>query len=255
MDTAEQKVEAAIAALNKELESVKKARVVTLVVGAILFLVVFFAFMSATRKIQKSFGPEPLADLAAYTVRQTIKEGRPVAEKAFKEHIPVFLRNLRVQLLGDLIPLLREGIQRELIRAVEGAFLQSSRAFTEAVRAAVERAKVAAQKQGTPTPDVLASLIMQEFERETEKRYSDTPSETLGAQFEQSRAMLEGLNRKLELLAGQKKPASREEALELKFIRAWVGLLSRGEGIEDGKPAVTSPEGSGASLPVPPPTP
>lgn len=255
MDASQQKIEAAVTALNKELDSLKKARLVTIVAGAVLFLVVFFVFMSATRKIQKSFGPESLADLAAYTLRQTVKEGRPVAEKAFKEHIPVFLKNLRMQLVNDLIPLLRKEIQRELVRMVDGAFLNSSRAFSQAVRAAVERVKPVADQQGTPPPDALAALIMQEFERETEKRYTDTPAETLGAQFEQSRAMLNGLNRKLQLLAGKKKPSSREEALELKFIRAWVGLLSQGEGIENGKPAVTSPEGSGASAPVPPPTP
>lgn len=254
METSQQKVEAALAALNKELDSVKKARLATIVVGAVLFLVVFFVFMSATRKVQKSFGPESLADLASYTVRQTIKEGRPVAEKAFKEHIPVFLKNLRVQVVG-LVPFLRREIQRELVRVVDASFLNSSRAFSQAVRAAVERVKPVADRQGTPPPDALAALIMQEFERETEKRYSDTPTETLGAQFEQSRAMLEGLNRKLQLLAGKKKPSTRGEALELKFIRAWVGLLSQGEGVEDGKPAVTSPEGSDASAPVPPPAP
>lgn len=255
MDGSQQKLEEALSVLTKEVESLKRSRTVTILAGTVLFVIVFVVFMSATFKIKKSFSPASLAELAAYTVRQTVKEGRPVAEKAFKEHVPVFMRSLRTQLVGGLVPLLRQEIGRHLAGVVDDAFLNSSRAFSQAVRSAVERVKPVAEKQGTPPPDALAALIMQEFERETGKRYSDTPTETLGAQFEQSRAMLEGLNRKLQLLAGQKKPTTRAEALELKFIRAWVGLLSHGEGIEDGKPTITSPEGTGESLPVPPPKP
>jgi len=251
----ENPIDQALKSLNDELVAARRSRMVSIAVGAVLFLVVFFVFMSATRKIQKSFSPDSIADMAAYTLRQTVKEGRPVVEKTFKQNIPVFIRNLRMQVSNELVPYLGREIRRELEKVVESAFLSSSKVFADAVRAAVERAKPVAEKQGTPTPEVLASLIMQEFEREADKRYSDQPRETLGAQFDQSRAMLEGLNRKLQLLAGKKKPSSREEALELKFIRAWVGLLSQGTGIENGSPAVTSPEGTGASAPVPPPTP
>lgn len=252
METQE-KINAAFALLNKELEASKKARLRSLIVGGVIFDIVFIAFMVLFINVKKAFSPQAIAETGTYTIRQLVKEARPVAEKAFKENVPVFLKNLRMQLVRDVVPLLRKHLQRELEKVIENAFFSSSRAFTEAVRAAVERVRT--QKQGTPPPEALAALIMQEFERETEKRYSERPEETLGAQFEQSKVMLEGLNRKLELLAGKRKPTSREEALELRFIRAWVSLLTHGERIEEGRPEITAPEGTGAAQPVPPPTP
>lgn len=254
MDSTQQKIAEAVAALTAELESARRERTFSIVVGSALFLMVFFGFMLAARKIQRSFGPEAFAELQAYTIRQTIEEQRPVAEKAFWDHIPVFLKNLRRHLVNGLIPLLRSEIERELVRVVEGTFLQSSRAFAEVVRAAIERVKSEADRQGMPPPDALAALIRQEFERETEKRYTDTPRETLGPQFEQSRAMLGRLNRTLHLPSGQQTPASREEALDRKFIRAWVGLVSEEARMNDGKIEYVPNAVTGESVPSPPAT-
>lgn len=248
-------IDDAVKSLEKELEEARKARLITLIVGAILFLVIFFVLMAFANRVRKEFRPDSLADLAAFATRQAVKEGRPAVEKAFKENIPVFLKNLRIGLVNEVVPLLRKEIERELQKLVNDAFLNSSKAFTDAVRSAVEKVKPVAAKQGTPPPDTLAALITREFEVETEKRLTDRPTETLGAQYEQSQAMLKGLNERLMLLAGKKRPQTRSEALELKFIRAWVSLLTHGAGIEEGKPSITSPEGTGANTPVPPPMP
>ncbi|NOZ02844.1 MAG: hypothetical protein GXP54_13300 [Deltaproteobacteria bacterium] len=220
--------------LKKDLEAAKKSRTMTIVVGVVFFLIVFFVFMSLAGTVKKNVTPDALADVASYTTRQMVKKGRPVVEKAFKEHIPIFLKNLRMSLLNDLIPALRKQLQTQLQDVIEKSFLSSSRAFTDAVKEAVAKAKPIAAAQGDPPPDVLANLILREFKVAKEKRYTDAPMETLGAQFEQSKTMLDGLNKKLLLLTSHKKPQNREEALEMNFIRAWVSLISPGN--DDSQP-------------------
>lgn len=216
--------------LDKDLVAAKKSRTMTIIVGAIFFLLVFFVFMSLANTLKKNVRPDSLADVAAYATREVVKEGRPVVEKAFKENIPTFLKNLRLSLLNDLIPALRKQIETDLQKVIEQSYLSSSRSFTDAVKEAVAKAKPLAAAQGAPTADVLANMIIREFNVAKDKRYTDKPVETLGAQFEQSKIMLDGLNRKLTLLTKKKKPKDREEALEMKFIRAWVSLLSPGQG-------------------------
>ncbi|MBL6975136.1 MAG: hypothetical protein ISR64_05335 [Deltaproteobacteria bacterium] len=216
--------------LDKDLVAAKKSRMMTIIVGAIFFLLVFFVFMSLANTLKKNVRPDSLADVAAYTTREVVKAGRPVMEKAFKVGIPTFLKNLRRSLLNDLIPALRKQLETDLQKVIEQAYLSSSRSFTDAVKEAVAKAQPLAAAQGAPTADVLANMIIREFNVAKEKRYTDKPVETLGAQFEQSKVMLEGLNNKLTLLTKKKKPKDREEALEMKFIRAWVSLLSPGQG-------------------------
>ena len=84
-------------------------------------------------------------------------------------------------------------------------------------------------KETMPQPDLVASLIVREFEKEKKKRYADRPEETLGQQFAESKRMLNALNDKLTLLTSKKRH-SRQEQMELKFLRAWASLLTRGEG-------------------------
>lgn len=216
--------------LKKDLEGAKKSRTMTIIVGAVLFLVVFFIFMSLAGALKSNVTPAALADTTSYVAREMVKEGRPVVEKAFKQNIEVFLSNLRRSLLNEVIPAMRTQLEVDLKKVIKQSFLSSSRSFNVAVKEAVAKVKPLAQEQGDPTPDVLASLIVREFNLAKKKRYTDKPVETLGAQFEQSKAMLEGLNRKLLLMTSKKKPKSKEEALEMKFLRAWVSMLSPGQG-------------------------
>jgi len=251
----EERIEKAVNSLKEELEGAKKARLVSVVVGAVLFFIVFFVLLTMTRNIKKAVQPAEVAEVAVFATRQLVTQGRPEVEKAFKQNIPVFLKNMRISLVNDLVPALRTEMEKMFKDAIVSAFLSSSKAFTDAVKDAVARAKENAKKMGTPPPDALASIIVQEFEAESQKRYNDKPEETLGAQFAQSQKMLEGLQQRLLLLTGKKKPATKEEALEMKFLKAWVSLLTKGGALEAPGPAVVSPEPSGAEKPVPPMTP
>jgi len=215
--------------LRKDLDAAKKARVMTTIIGAVLFLVVFFVFMSLAGALKDNVRPDTMAETVNYAVRESVKSVRPMVEKSLKDNIPAFLKGLRQSLINDLIPTLRQEIEVELQNVIEKSYLNSSRAFTDAVRVAVKEVKPLADEQGDPTPEVLANLIQREFDKEKKKRYTDRPEETLGAQFEQSKEMLEGLNKKLMQLTRKKRPGSREEALEMKFLRAWVSLISPGQ--------------------------
>jgi|GEM_PF-4417463 len=248
----EDKIEKAINSLREELEGAKKARLVSVIVGALIFLIVFFVLLGMTRSIKKTVQPAEVAEVAVFATRELVTQGRPEVEKAFKENIPIFLRNMRISLVNELVPALRTELEKMFKDAITSAFFSSSKVFTDAVRDAVARAKENAKKLGTPPPDALASIIVQEFEAESQKRYNEKPEETLGAQFAQSQKMLEGLQQRLLMLTGKKKPATKEEALEMKFLKAWVSLLTRGGALEAPGPAVVSPEPTGANQPVPP---
>ncbi|MBM4398404.1 MAG: hypothetical protein FJ087_22275 [Deltaproteobacteria bacterium] len=216
-----------VAVLRKDLEAARKSRLYTLIGGAVVALILFVVFWNLTSQIKENFKPETIASVAAHATRQAVKDGRPVVEKAFVEGMPKFLKGLRQSLLHELVPQLRKQLEGELSRVVAKSFENSSRAFGAAVKDAIKQVKEAAPA-GKPDPDFLSQVIAREFAKETDKRYSQTPEQTLGQEFRDSRKALDMLNARLSLLAGGK-PANREEALELRFLRAWVSLINRGE--------------------------
>lgn len=236
MEQSVQKVDALVADLRKELEAANRSRTVSIVVGAVLALILFVVFLTVSREFKDNVRPDTLAQAAMYATRNAVKEGRPALEKAFKDQLPAFLGSLRQALVTDLIPTLRKSIEKELTGAVDKSFEASTTAFPAAVEAAVKKAR-AAGGGATPSTEFLAALITKEFTAEIERRFQENPNETLGAQYADSRKMLENLNRRLDLLA-LGAPKTREEALELRFLRAWVSLLGKGDGKD---PAVPQP--------------
>lgn len=214
--------------LKKELESARRARLVTIIAGSILTLIVFTVMAVTANKVFKNVRPDTMADVAMFATRQMVKEGRPLVEQSIKTQLPLFLRNLRMAFVNDVIPGLRKGIEKEMRSAVQDTFNHSAQAFQIAVRSVVSRLKSSGELGAKPTVEFLASQITSEFEREKSRRFNETPEETLGKQFEDSRKMLIALREKLEKFVSGK-PKTREEALELRFLRAWVSLLDRGE--------------------------
>lgn len=215
-----------LSSLRKELETSKKTRFTTIVLGIILVLVVFFIFMALTKTVKKNITPGSLAEVAAFATRQVVKDGRPLMEQAFKTNIPLFLKSLRRSLVNDLVPLLRKQIEHELRKAIDKTYLSSSQAFNVAVGEVLKKVKPEGEKAGDPA--FIASLITAEFEKEKNRRYSEKPEETLGYQYQESKKMLMELNRKLNLMLTSE-PKTREEALETRFLKAWVSLITRGE--------------------------
>jgi hypothetical protein len=212
---------------------------------------VFFVFMNLALQIRKNVNPESMAAVAMHTTRDAVKAGRPAVEKAFKANMPMFLRNLRQALLNDLIPLLRKRIEGELSKVITKSFDQSGQVFNVAVKNAVARIKASGGKDAKMDAALLAQLIVDEFDKEKEKLYSD-PAQTMGRDFLESRKMLEGLNRRLDLFTSNQ-PKTREEALELRFIRAWTSLLHRGDTEDTARPGLEPPSAAPVNAPAPPP--
>lgn len=251
-----QELDRVVAALEKDLAAARKARLATIVAGSIVAVLVFIVFAVTVGKFKENIRPDTLASVAAYATRQAVKEGRPALEKMFREQMPIFLGSLRQTLVNDLVPGLRKEIEGELIKVVDRSFERSSQAFGAAVRSAIARTK-AAGGTATPSPDLLAAVIAKEFAAETERRFSEHPEETLGEQYRDSKAMLEGLNQKLAMLTKQDAPKSREEALEMRFLRAWVSLLTQADPAKDQPTVVGKPDPSvqPPAAPVAPPAP
>jgi hypothetical protein len=237
------RIDEIIEGLKKDLEGAKSTRKYTLIFGIVIVLLFSGLFTFSSLTIRKNLRPDTLADVAAFSAREAIVQGRPLVEEAFRVNIPVFLRNLRQSLLNDLIPLLRKDIEKQLQSVVEKSIASSSMAFNNAVTETIRTVKTLSSQPGKIEPEFLAQLITREFENEKKKRYSEFPAQTLGSQFEESKKILNNLKRKLELVVSRK-PLTKEDALELQFIKAWVSLLHRGE-----------PEGTPQGAPAPAPTP
>ena len=227
METTVQKVDALVAGLRKDLHAAKRSRLYSIILGAVLVTILFFVFMNVTFQVKDNVKPDTLATAALYATRTAVKEGRPGLEKAVKDQIPVFLSAMRHSLLNDLIPTLRKEIEVRLTDAVEKTFASSSQSFPNAVKAAVERIKASGGK-APPSTEFLAALVTKEFQVEADRRFSENPQETLGSQYAESKRMLENLNQRLNVLASGK-PKNREEAMELRFLRAWVSLVNKGD--------------------------
>jgi hypothetical protein len=225
---AKARIDQIVDTLQKDLKDARGSRTWTLVGGALIALIVFVVFMSMTMALKSNVRPDTLATVAAHATREMVKEARPVAEEAFKKNLPLFLKNLRLSLVHDLIPQLRKEIEKSLRTVIADAFARSSKDFLPTLEASLKMA-TGEVKEGKLAPDALAAIIVAQFDKERERRYAEAPEETLGQQFAQSRHMLEGLNRKLLLLTGKKTPKTRQETLELKFLRAWVSLVSKGD--------------------------
>jgi hypothetical protein len=172
--------------------------------------------------------PDTLADVAAFATRQMVKEGRPAVEKALKAKMPEFLRALRIALVNDVIPAMRKQVEKELRDMVAKTMASSSQAFVAAVKTTAARLKPAVEKGAKPDNALLASLIVREFENEKGRRFTQAADDTLGASFAESKRMLLSLKRKVDLFVGGK-PRTREEAMEMRFIRAWVSLIDKGQ--------------------------
>ena len=228
MEATSNEISNVLGTLNKDLEAARKSRMMSLVIGAVSTVIVFVVMMTFVGTLKQEITPSNLADVAAYSTRNMIKEARPVVEDTFKKNVPLFLRELRMYLVNDLVPSLRKEIQAEMTKMVDETFATSSVAFTAAAKEVVGLVQPMA-KETMPQPDLVASLIVREFEKEKKKRYADRPEETLGQQFAESKRMLTALNDKLTLLTSKKRH-SRQEQMELKFLRAWASLLTRGEG-------------------------
>jgi len=228
MEQTASRIDGVLADLRKDLESARKARLTTVIVGSVLVLIWFIGFWNLNRLVRKNVREDTLADVAAYATREAIKAGRPALEQTFKTNMQAFLKNLRVAFVNDVIPAMRKQAEGQLKGMVEKSFKQSSQAFMAATRETIAGVKAQAPGQTATDPAFLASRIIQEFEKQKQKKYSETPEQTLGAEFLDSKRMLDGLNTKLNLLLSGK-PKSREEAMELRFLRAWVSLIGKGD--------------------------
>lgn len=224
---AEKNIDDVLAGLRKDLDGAKKGRLYTLIVGGVLVLVLFFVFMNLSSQIRTEINPKNIALVASHATRSAVKEGLPVIEQKFKENLPDFLAALRNALVTELIPSLRKQIEEELRGMIDQTFMHSSQTFNTAMKTAIARVKKASPG-ATPTSEHLAVLIADEFQKASSEGLANTPEQTLGQEFAQSKTTLANLQKRLELMTSNK-PKTREEALELKFLRAWVSLLSHGE--------------------------
>ena len=213
--------------LRKDLDAARKSRLFTAIGGVLISLIVFVVFWNVAHQIKQNFRPENIAVVAAHATRMAVKDARPAVEEAFRANMPKFLASLRRSLIEDLVPSLRKQIEAELSRIIAKSFENSAGAFNAAVKAAIAQVKAAAPT-GKPTPEFLSGVIVREFARETERRFNETPEQTLGQEFKDSLELLRTLDKKTDMLLSGK-PRTREEALEVKFLRAWVSLLERGE--------------------------
>jgi hypothetical protein len=228
METTTNPVDRVLADVRKDLDAAKKARIVTLVAGAVLTVIVFAVMAVTANKVHKNVRPDTLADVAMFATRQMVKEGRPLVEQSIKTQLPVFLRSLKASLIHDVVPQLRQQVEKEMRLAIQDVFNHSSQAFQAAVKTVATRLKASGELGAKPDPEFLAAQITKEFQKEKDRRYNEAPEETLGKQFQDSRKMLVALREKLDKFVANK-PKTREDALEMRFLRAWVSLLDKGD--------------------------